>query len=96
MKTIEKDLLKELVWETEGGELDGWRVRSNEIVDTWRWGTIHNLVIEELATSGLYGYTHQRASGDRDWRSIDDEGPEVELKPMRMIETVAFTFEEIK
>lgn len=95
-KTIEKDLLKELVWESEGEELDGWRVRSNELVDTWRWGTIHTLVIEELATGDLYGYTHQRASGDGDYRSIDDEGPDVELKPMRAVETVTFTFEEIK
>jgi hypothetical protein len=96
MKTIEKDLLKELVWEVEGEELDGWRVRSNEITDTWRWGTIHDLVVEELATGELYGYTHRRASGDGDYRSIDEEVPDVELRPMRAVETVTFTFEEIK
>jgi hypothetical protein len=96
VKTIEKELLNELTWESEGVEYEGWKVRSNELAGTWRWGTIHELVIEEVTTGQLYGYSHQRASGDGDYRSIDDEGPEVGLKPMRAVETVTFTFEEIK
>jgi hypothetical protein len=85
---INRDLFKQLNWK---GDADGpWVVVSSEIVDTWRWGNVKEVVLRH--NDGTHwSQTYQVGTPDKYYNSLDDEGEEIELVqvwPHQIVTTV--------
>ena len=94
---INRDLFKDLSF--EGDHEPPWYVLKAEIVGTWRWGTIREVVLRHIDTGAnvldpattYWSQTYQVQEGDNYYNSLDDEGEEIELVqvwPHQIVTTV--------
>lgn len=94
-RTIDRELLLDLSY----GDTDddcGWVVKESKIIDTWRWGTIHSLVLQNIADGTYWGITYRETGGDESHNSIKDLEDPAKLYPMVAEKVTNVEFRDMK
>lgn len=84
---------RDMIW----GEVDGYKVLSNEQFDSGRWMSYHELVIQDVKTRFIYLTTYQRGLTENQYCDpFEDEGEMVTFRPaISKTKTIVY-YEEVK
>lgn len=97
---IDRDLLKDM--DSPGYDWGPWTLISEDIIGTWRWGTIREIVLRHTDTEAklitppvtYWKKTYRVQEGDNYYNSLDDENEEVELTQVWPHQTISIEYKE--
>lgn len=77
------------------GDLEGFKLVNNDIIDEWRWGNVYEITIKREGEDRLWGTTYREQSGDNYHNSLEDED-EVEFYPVVAEEVMTVVYKRLK
>lgn len=72
-----------------------WRFVDDDVVDEWRWGNIHQVVLQNTADGHLYGFRYKMQGGDHYWTSFEDLGDEDLVELYRVTAVMTLTYQRL-
>lgn len=88
---IKKEILQMMCW---GDDVENFKFIKSEMVDTTRWSTIHNMVIQDVDTGKYYHTSYsQGATEMQDESPYEYDGEEIEVKEVFPVEKTITVYE---
>lgn len=77
---------------TAGYSTAEWKPVLDVQVDTWRWGTVCRLVVENIESGKFYEVEYQTYHGEGDHDAYGSGGEPVVMRQVRRVEIRAFEY----
>jgi len=90
---FKKEVLKEILW----GDNPDYETIKNEIYDTSRWSTWHELIFKEKATGQYFQVTYSRGATEcQDEQPWEYDGDEIDCVWVEPVEVTTIDYKPVK
>ena len=94
-RAIDRELLLDLSYGDADDEC-GWTVVERKVIGTWRWGSEHSLVLQDLSDGTYWGINYRKTSGDETHNDLKDLENPAKLYPMVAEKVTVINFRDMK